>query len=176
MSAASASASASASDSATPTATHDVSSGLLIRKPVADVFEAVVNPSITTRFWFSDSTGRLEEGKVVKWTWGWFGFSMPIVCIQLETNKRVVHSWGTPSGAKVEAEWSFEPVESIGTFVRVRVAGLRASDLTPASISVLTSDVQDQTQGFALVLAGMKAWLEHGVQLNLVEDHALPRK
>ncbi len=30
--------------------------------------------------------------------------------------------------------------------------------------------VADSTQGFSLTLAGAKAWLEHGIQLNLVAD------
>lgn len=30
--------------------------------------------------------------------------------------------------------------------------------------------VADSTQGFTLLLAGLKAWLEHGVQLNLTLD------
>jgi hypothetical protein len=30
--------------------------------------------------------------------------------------------------------------------------------------------VADSTQGFPLVLAGFKAFLEHGVRLNLVAD------
>ena len=33
---------------------------MLIRKPVAEVFEAFVDPEITRKFWFS---GRLEAGK-----------------------------------------------------------------------------------------------------------------
>ena len=36
---------------------------MLIRKPVAEVFEAFVDPEITRRFWFTKSTGRLETGK-----------------------------------------------------------------------------------------------------------------
>jgi uncharacterized protein YndB with AHSA1/START domain len=36
---------------------------MLIRKPVAQVFEALVDPAITSRFWFSKSSGRLEPGK-----------------------------------------------------------------------------------------------------------------
>ena len=36
---------------------------MLIRKPVAKVFEAFVDPEITRRFWFTKSTGRLETGK-----------------------------------------------------------------------------------------------------------------
>ncbi len=31
--------------------------GMLIRRPVADVFEAFVNPDITTKFWFTKSQG-----------------------------------------------------------------------------------------------------------------------
>ena len=30
--------------------------------------------------------------------------------------------------------------------------------------------VADSTQGFSLMLAGLKAFLEHGVRLNLVGD------
>ncbi len=30
----------------------------------------------------------------------------------------------------------------------------------------------DSTGGFHLVLAAAKAWLEHGVPLNIVRDHA----
>jgi uncharacterized protein YndB with AHSA1/START domain len=33
--------------------------GMLIRKSVSEVFEAFINPDITTKFWFSKSSGRL---------------------------------------------------------------------------------------------------------------------
>lgn len=38
---------------------------MLIRKPVAQVFEALVDPAITSRFWFSKGSGRLEAGNRV---------------------------------------------------------------------------------------------------------------
>ncbi|MOA24608.1 hypothetical protein D3C78_1452950 [compost metagenome] len=41
---------------------------MLVRKPIAEVFEAFVNPEITSLFWFTKSSGRLEEGKEVTWT------------------------------------------------------------------------------------------------------------
>jgi uncharacterized protein YndB with AHSA1/START domain len=43
--------------------------GMLIRKPAAEVFEAFVNPDITTRFWFTKGSGRLEAGRQVQWDW-----------------------------------------------------------------------------------------------------------
>jgi len=36
---------------------------MLIRKPVAEVFEAFINPEITTKFWFTKSSGRLAQGE-----------------------------------------------------------------------------------------------------------------
>jgi uncharacterized protein YndB with AHSA1/START domain len=45
-------------------------SEMLIRKPVVEVFEAFVNPEITTRFWFTKSTGRVEAGKRLTWRRG----------------------------------------------------------------------------------------------------------
>ena len=30
---------------------------MLIRRPVAEVFEAFINPAITTQFWFTHTTG-----------------------------------------------------------------------------------------------------------------------
>ena len=44
-----------------------MSTGMLIRKPAADVFEAFVNPEITTQFWFTKGSGRLEAGRQVQW-------------------------------------------------------------------------------------------------------------
>ena len=35
---------------------------MMIRKPVAEVFEAFVNPELTSRFWFSKSSGRVSPG------------------------------------------------------------------------------------------------------------------
>ena len=38
---------------------------MLVRKPPAVVFEAIVNPDITTQFWFTSGSGRLELGRPV---------------------------------------------------------------------------------------------------------------
>lgn len=37
-----------------------MNTGMLIRRPVMDVFEAFIDPDITTTFWFTKSSGRLE--------------------------------------------------------------------------------------------------------------------
>jgi len=40
---------------------------MLIRKPVAEVFEAFIDTAITTTLWFPKSSGPLETGKQIRW-------------------------------------------------------------------------------------------------------------
>ena len=67
--------------------------GMLIRQPVAKVFGAFVDPSITTRFWFTKSSGRLEVGKRITWEWEMYDASTHVTAKIVEPNKRVVIEW-----------------------------------------------------------------------------------
>lgn len=137
--------------------------GMLIRKPVAEVFDAFVNPDVTTRFWFTKSSGRLEVGKQVQWEWEMYGISIPVTAKAIESGKRLVIEWpGYRSPTTVE--WMFAPQKDGTTFVSITEAGFTGDG------DELVRQVTDSTQGFSLVLAGLKALLEHNVRLNLVAD------
>ena len=66
---------------------------MLIRSPVAKVFEAFVEPAITSKFWFSRGSGKLEAGKTVRWDWEMYGFSVDARVKALEPNKRILVEW-----------------------------------------------------------------------------------
>lgn len=83
---------------------------MLIRRPVAEVFEAFVDPAITSRFWFTRGSGRLEPGTQVTWDWEMYGVSAQVSVKAVERDRRI------------------------------------------------------------LIVAGLKALLEHGIRLNLVAD------
>lgn len=53
-------------------------SEMLIRRPVSEVFEAFVDPAITSRFWFTKGSGRLEPGKEIRWDWEMYNFSVQV--------------------------------------------------------------------------------------------------
>src|SRR4030095_770593 len=74
------------------------STGMLIRKPVAEVFEAFVDPNITTKFWFTKSSGRLEAGKQVQWDWEMYDISTPVTAKAIEPNSRILIEWAGYSG------------------------------------------------------------------------------
>jgi uncharacterized protein YndB with AHSA1/START domain len=136
---------------------------MLIRKPVAEVFEAFVNPAITSKFWFSKGSGPLEAGKQVTWTWEMYNFSVPVNVKAVEPNARIFVEWeafGTPT----PIEWIFKARPDGTTFVTVTNKGF------PGSEAEVVQHALDATEGFAFVLAGAKAFLEHSVQLNLVPD------
>ena len=42
---------------------------MLIRAPVAQAFEAFVDPAVTSKFWFSLASGELKVGGTVRWDW-----------------------------------------------------------------------------------------------------------
>jgi uncharacterized protein YndB with AHSA1/START domain len=137
--------------------------GMLVRKPVAEVFEAIVNPEITTKFWFTKSSGRLVVGRPTRWEWEMYDVSIEVTAREIDDNRRIVVEWPGYSGPTT-VEWTFAPLRDGTTFVRVTESGFTGTG------DQLVKYVADSTQGFTLMLAGMKAFLEHGVRLNLVGD------
>ncbi len=136
---------------------------MLIRKPVAEVFEAFVDPCVTTKFWFTKSTGRLEPGKQVKWNWEMFNVSAQVHVKAVEQNKHILVEWSN-QGAPTTVEWFFTPRADETTFVSITNSGFSGTGDERVKQAI------DSTEGFTLLLCGAKAFLEHGVLLNLVAD------
>jgi uncharacterized protein YndB with AHSA1/START domain len=147
--------------------------GMLIRRPVRDVFEAFINPDVTTKFWFTRSSGKLEVGKKVQWDWEMYGISITVTAKAIDPDKRIVIEWPGYKNATT-VEWVFAPQPNGTTFVSITETGFTGNG------DELVRQVTGSTQGFTLVLAGLKALLEHGVRLNLgadrypqgIEEHA----
>lgn len=136
---------------------------MLLRKPISEVFEAFIDPEITTKFWFSKSSGKLEEGKSIDWVWEMYGNNtVTVKVLSLLANESIVVQWGDDEKAK--AEWEFNDLSESKTFVTITYNGIQGD------LEELTAQIRDVTEGFTLVLAGLKAYLEHNIQLNLVAD------
>ena len=136
---------------------------MLIRKPIELVFQAFINPEITTKFWFTKSSGKLEEGKETEWTWEMYNHSIVVNTRSVELNKKIVIEWGNEDEIST-VEWTFKNLGEVGTFVSIVNIGF------DGETEKIISQIRDSTEGFTLVLAGLKAYLEHNIQLNLVLD------
>lgn len=136
---------------------------MLIRRPVSEVFEAFIDPKITTNFWFTKSSGELEVGREITWHWEMYGASTVVLVKAIEPNKRILIEWDGYSG-RTAVEWTFSERKDATTYVVIKESGWTGSG------DELVKYVGESTQGFTWTLAGLKAFLEHRIKLNLVAD------
>ena len=89
-----------------------------------------------------------------------YGASAEVDVKEIEENKRILINFGTT------VEWIFKPVADNETFVSITNSGFigDGDDVVKQAI--------ESTEGFTIVLCGLKALLEHGIVLNLVYDKA----
>jgi uncharacterized protein YndB with AHSA1/START domain len=137
--------------------------GMLIRRPPGEVFQALVDPAITTRFWFTGSSGRLEPGASIQWDWEMYGVSAKVSVREVEEDSRILIDWGD-GDEFTTVEFRFIPWEDDTTYVEVTETGLSGDG------DRLASRAADSTGGFTLALCALKALLEHDVVLTVVRD------
>lgn len=139
-----------------------VTSDMLIRRPVEEVFEAFVDPAITTKFWFTKSSGRLEEGKNVRWEWEMYGVADDIHVQEMKPDRLI----RIASSDNTVTEWRFTPRTDTETFVSITHSGFTGSGDEMVSYAI------DSMGGYTMVLCALKALLEHNVILTVVADKA----
>ena len=142
-----------------------VNVGMLIRRPPHDVFEALADPRITTRFWYTDSTGRMIEGAELTWTWGMYGVSSRIRIREVEPDRRIRFSWdGYDPARPTMVQFRFIPRQGGTTYLQVTETGFTGDTGTRVSRAL------DSTAGFTFLLSSLKAALEHDITLRVTQD------
>ena len=134
---------------------------MLVRRPIEEVFNAFVDPAVTTRFWFTGSSGKLEPGATVTWAWEMYGVSAEVRVKAIEPPSRILIEWDEPA---TTVEWRFTSHGTEATLVQISNAGFQGTEEEVVGMAL------DSMGGFSLVLAALKAWLEHGIALDLVAD------
>ena len=134
---------------------------MLIRKPVEIVFNAFIDPVITTKFWFSKSSGPLQEGKTVTWEWEMYKVSSNVTIKKIIPDQLISTEWGDPA---TTVDYEFNALTEDTTYVVIKNYGFNLSG------EELIAAVINNTGGFTTVLDGLKAYLEYGIELNLVGD------
>lgn len=134
---------------------------MLIRKPANEVFNAFIDPVVTTNFWFTKSSGKLEEGKIVTWEWEMYNVSTPVLVKEIIPDKKIAIEWDSPS---TNVDFVFESMGEDRTYVVITQSGFNKEG------DELMEALKDNTGGFTTVLDGLKAYLEHGIRLKLIDD------
>jgi len=126
-----------------------------IQKPVDQVFEAIVNPGIMVNYFISKSSGRMEKGKEIFWSFPEFDGSYPVLVKEIRENEYVSFVWDPDSFVEIK----LEKIADGDTVVRVFEEG-HIDDEKGIKWAV------GQSEGWANFLACMKAWLEYGIHLR----------
>jgi uncharacterized protein YndB with AHSA1/START domain len=144
--------------------------GLLIRRPPHDVFEALADPSMTTRFWYTKSSGRMIEGAELTWQWEMYGASGKVWVKAVEADRRIRFAWeGYDPSQPTTVEFLLFPYDNDFTYLRITEAGFSGD------ADSQTSKALDSTTGFTFLLSSLKAALEHDITLRVTMDAHPPR-
>ncbi|MGK9118581.1 SRPBCC family protein [Olivibacter jilunii] len=134
---------------------------MLIRRPVSAVYQAFIDPAITKNFWFTKASGPLEVGKTVTWEWEMYNVSSDVTVKELIKNEKISIVWNEPA---TTVDFLFTAIDENRTYVVIKNNGF------PQTGNELVQAVNDNTGGFTTVLDGLKAYLEHNINLNLIAD------
>jgi len=126
-----------------------------IQKPIEEVFEGIVDPQKMTKYFISESSGRLETGKELIWKFPEFPDECPVKEIKIEVNRSISFVWDEETIVNIVLE--AQPDKS--TVVKVTEDGKAYNE---DNLKWLIGN----TEGWANFLACMKAYLEYGIQLR----------
>ena len=140
---------------------HATKVSMLIRRSVADAFDAFANPSKITQFWLSETSGRLAKGAKVSWSFMVPGATETVVVTEFQEQRRIGFEWS--DGIKVAI--AFEEHGNDGVRVSIEATGFR----TDKGVD----EIVNATEGFSIVLCDLKTLLETGKSAGLVRDKAV---
>lgn len=136
-----------------------------IGRPCAEVYEAVADPEQLSRYFTTGGAhGRLEPGSEVTWDFHDFPGAFPVTVVEAEPPRRIVIEWAgestTGERGTTRTTFEFEPLdEDTRTLVTITEASWLA---TPAG----AKSAFGNCEGWTGMLAAMKAWVEHGINLR----------
>jgi uncharacterized protein YndB with AHSA1/START domain len=132
-----------------------------IAKPVAEVFDAVYNPTkLSGYFTTGGASGPLGAGTTVKWDFADFPGAFPVHVATVEPDRLIVLEWdGARDGSTTEVRMEFEPLDAGSTMVRI------SEGTWPETQEGLELSYGN-CQGWMQMIACMKVYLEHGFNLR----------
>jgi uncharacterized protein YndB with AHSA1/START domain len=132
---------------------------LKIRKPVSEVFQAVVQPEKLSGYFVQSASGPLLEGKTVKWKFAEVPEAFDVVVREVVNHERIVFEWPAETGYSTRVEMVFRPLDGSNTMVQIRESGWRND---PAGIKAS----YDNAGGWMHMMCCLKAYLEYEINLR----------
>ena len=130
-----------------------------ILRSASEIFDAIINPEKMSKYFISGSTGKMESGKNLTWTWTDYEGEHEIKVGKIEKDKVVSFEW-TGSGVNCVVVITLEAKGENQTLVKVTESEWPA-DYKGAN------QCMGQVEGWTHFLLCMKAYLEYGIDLRI---------
>jgi uncharacterized protein YndB with AHSA1/START domain len=136
-----------------------------VARPCAEVYEAVADPAQLSRYFTTGGArGRLTAGEQVSWDFADFPGAFPVTVVEASPPHRIVIEWESRAAVSergtTRVVFEFEPLEDDSrTLVTITETSWRP-DAQGAEAAF------GNCEGWTGMLAALKAWLEHGVNLR----------
>lgn len=136
-----------------------------IRRPAADVFQAIIEPGVLQRYFVERASGPLRAGETVIWHWAeWGDYPVRVLrvvpgqLVELEIDSTVWKKTTGP-GYPVLVAIRVEPLDENSSLLSISETGWR-TDREGLKGS------HDNCQGWTHMALCCKAWTEHGIDLR----------
>jgi len=128
-----------------------------ILKPLAEVFDAVVDHRKLSRYFITGASGPLAAGRVI-WEFGDVGVKVPIDVLEVEPERRIVLQ-SSALGPTIRTTIEFTPDGPGATVVTVTESKF---PLTADGVKLALG----QNAGWTHTLCGLKAYVQFGINLR----------
>lgn len=129
-----------------------------ILKPIAEVFEAIIDAETITKYFATHSGGNLAEGKNVVWKFEDVGVVLAVLVLKVESNTSISFEWQA-SGKKAIVDIYLTTQNPDQTNIKITES---AFEMTKDG----TQKALQQTQGWTDFICSLKAYLYTGINLR----------
>lgn len=136
-----------------------IQAAIQISKPKNEVFGAIVDPEKMSKYFIAESTGRMEEGKTIKWKFPEFEQWAQVKIVQVVPHEYISFLWEGPENQDLLVEFTFLDVEGDSCLLKITEGKMETNE---AGIKWLTQN----SEGWANFLACLKAYMEYGINLR----------
>ena len=131
-----------------------------VRRPLARVFRAVQSPKdLSAYFTTGGASAWLKTGKTVTWDFTDFPGKFPVKAKRVVKNKSILIAGESATGGRNDVLFKFKRISPRFTEVRIRESGWPD---TPKGRKAAFGNCM----GWSQMLAALKAWCEHGINLR----------
>lgn len=137
-----------------------------ILKPASEVYEAFVDPQKIKNFWFSSSSERWEQGKIITLKYDIFDAQLDIKILEIDKNEKIMFNWNANGEGHI-VTISLKEIGNACTIIEVIEEGFKEDD------EELINQLLDNKEGWVFMLSCLKGYLEFGVNRmreGLVKD------